>query len=223
MGSEGTFQLQPGGLYVIVSLSKSKSNDEQAAGPTKSMCNSDDGFEWGLYWSKSVGIGRSCRYKERNGTWQFEQRGFPSGSHLNQTPIEENDRIILALHIENMHENMANLLQERLGPDRFQYSQPSRVRSSSQGGGSSSGQDGEESAERSRRWLDHVLVVLNNTGFISLKEGTRSAGLIETEALRKAKRNVLSSPAKRTSERSENVIFDGKGLESSPNRQRHGW
>ena len=218
MGSEDTaLKLQPDGLYVVLSQAQTKLDDaQQADGSTSINTSHGDRFEWGLYWSKSHGVGQSYRYRERNGDWQFERRGFPSASP-NQIPIESNERVVLALHIENMHQRMASLLEDRLGSRCFQHSHPFRPRSRSECNEKPNTPDCEELDERGRKWLGHALVLLNDMGFISLKEGTRSAALIEGEAMAGATKNVASTPMERTVERSQNVIFDGKGLDGTPN------
>jgi hypothetical protein len=215
MASEGApLSLRQDGLYVVISLGKSKMKDRQAAGPPVSDHDAHDGFEWGIYWSKAPGTGHSFRYKETGGVWQFEHRSYPSESRAKNDPLEENERIIVALQIENMSENMANLLDDRLGPKEFQYSQPFRPRSASHGSSMTNGDDDQGREDRSRKWLGHALVMLNDMGFISLRDGTTSAALIENEALTRARQNIASSPIRRTVDTSENVIFDGKGPDS---------
>ena len=209
-------KLRPEGLYVVVSQAETKPNNDEAVTNSTSTNNGHNNLEWGLYWSKSDGIGQSYRYKERNGDWQFERTGVPSVDPTHVS-IESNQRVILALHIENMHQSMASLLEDRLGPERFEHSHPFRPRSKTQGQGDANGEGCEKPKERSRKWLGHALVTLNDMGFISLTEGTRSAALIEGEALERATRNMASSPPKRTVERSQNVIFDGKGLDGETN------
>jgi len=216
MASKDTpLRLRQDGLYVLISLGKSKMKDPQAADRSLSGHDLHDGFEWGLYWSKAPGAGHSFRYKATGGVWQFEHRSYPSESRTKKDPVEENQRIIVALQIENMSENMANLLDDRLGPKEFQYSQPFRPRSASHGSKMTNGDGDEGREDRSRKWLGHALVMLNDMGFISLPDGTTSAALIETEALTRARRNIASSPIGRTVDSSENVTFDGTGPDSA--------
>lgn len=201
--------LQPSGLYVILSVT----------------ADGDDEFEWGLYWSRSPRVGQSFRYRQRDGIWQYEQIRIPSAANPRRTPVEDNARVVLALHIENMDEDMENLLGETLSPRRFPHSLSTRARPQSNGGGGDShfghhaihgGHDEYHSARpwgskgRSRYWLGHALVVLNEAGFIGLKDGVTSAALIEREALARARENAASVPPRRTVGRTEHAIFDNE-------------
>lgn len=204
--------LQPNGLYVILSIPTSRASPHSPTTPQAHGDNNDDDeFEWGLYWSRSPRIGQSFRYKERNGIWQYEQIRIPSASNPPRTPVEDSSRIVLALHIENMAEDMENLLGETLSPRRFHHSLSARS-SSGKGERHRAGSDPLEGKGRSRHWLGHSLIVLNEAGFISLKEGITGVGYIEREALRKARANMASTPVNRTVERTEHAIFDSSGL-----------
>ncbi|KAF4121434.1 hypothetical protein GMORB2_1841 [Geosmithia morbida] len=163
--------------------------------------------------SSSPRVGQSFRYKERDGIWQYEQVRIPSADKPSRVPVEDSDRIVLALHIENMAEDMESMLGETLSPRRFHHSLSTRSVSSSNGRRHrSTSSDPLEGKGRSRHWLGHALVVLNEAGFIGLKEGTPGVGLVEREALHKARANISSTPIKRTVSKTNHAIFDSNGI-----------
>ncbi len=194
MGSKGpSIHLQPDALYLLITKARPPTTQGDAL-PTQQACHHE--FEWGLYWCKSTRVGQSSRYKKRDDTWQFEQRWFPSEDYPDQTPIEDNENIVCALQIENMHENMASLLGERLAADQFHHSQPFRASS--------------PSGDRSQKWVSHALDLLNETGFISVKSGAYGIEMIQTEALEISRKNITTKPLTRTVARSSCVLFDVK-------------
>ena len=240
--SPAPLRLQPNSLYLLLSTRRSSSTENSENGPTGAITGDngnvigssgggtggnggisgplpfrdqqDRPFKWGLYWSRSFGVGRSYRYRycPRDETWQFEQDWHPSSSKPGRAPIETYERIVAALHIENMDEQMATRLGERLDAKHFLHSHSERrsVRSLSETDLDIVQDLDFDRLDRSRTWVGHALVLLNNEGFISLKDSSRGALWVEREALALAKENVSTSPPRRTVARSDNVIYDAR-------------
>jgi hypothetical protein len=136
---------------------------------------------------------------------------FPGVGKDNRVSIESNPRVVLALHIENMYWSMASLLEESLGPRNFFHSQPSRAVSCGRRETLSGiGYLDEEVLARDRVWLGHALKLLNDRGFISLREDS-SVPMVKREALSRAKANLSPWGPGRSVETSEHVHYDTHG------------
>lgn len=202
MGSTTTIELQPNGLYILISRARP---DYPAPITNETIDQSlarGDQFEWGLYWCKSNGIGESRRYRERQGIWRIQTTLYPDSNRRSLPTIEEDVRIIHAVHIANMDKPMNDRLNEDLKPRPFPHSQCSRAqaaRSPSQHDRTKlTGAVVEPDDGRSRKWLGQALFMMNRRGYISLKEDATSISAIEREAIGQALRNLAMTPAERT-------------------------
>jgi len=210
--------LRPNALYIILFLKQEQlTRARSVTRSTQSSAIDDDRFEWGLYWCKSPespaspGVGFSTRYREKDDLWTFEHTLFPSVGKENRISIESDPRVVLALHIENMYWSMASLLEESLSPKNFFHSQPSRDISCGRTEAISGiGYLDEVMPARDRVWLGHALLLLNDRGFISLREES-SVTLVKREALSKAKANLAPWGPRRSVETSEHVLYDIHG------------
>lgn len=209
MGSTTTLQLQPNGLYILVSIARPDYPAPITEDTIEESFAKGDQFEWGLYWCKCPGYGESRRYRERQGIWQLQTTWYPDNDRKSLVPIETDVRIILAIHIANMDKPMVDRLNEDLKPRHFSHSQraiaqaarsPSSQRRTRLTGATVEPDDG-----RSRKWLGQALFMMGKQGYISLKEDATSISLIEKEATKQARRNLAAKPTIRTVEPCEHV------------------
>ncbi|KAI6782677.1 uncharacterized protein J7T54_000820 [Emericellopsis cladophorae] len=211
-------ELRPNALYIILFLKQEQlTRPRSFTGSTQFSTNDDDRFEWGLYWCKSPesaaspGVGFSTRYREKDGLWTFEHTLFPSLGKESRISIESDPRVVLALHIENMYWSMASLLEESLCPKNFFHSQPSRDISCGRTEAIAGiGYLDVVMPSRDRVWLGHALLLLNDRGFISLREES-SVIMVKREALSRAKANMAPWGPRKSVETSEHVHYDTHG------------
>lgn len=211
MGSNATLHLQPSGLYILVSAAHSDYPAPITEEPIEESFARGDQFEWGLYWCKSHGYGESRRYRERQGIWRLQTTWYPDNDRKGLIAIEDDSRIVLAVHIANMDKAMVDRLNEDLKPKLFAHSQralaqaarsPSQQRRTKLTGAVVEPDDG-----RSRKWLGQALFMMNKQGYISLEKDAASISLIEREATKAARRNLAAKPAERTVESCGHIVI----------------
>jgi len=198
MGSSraNTLELKPNGLYIVLSTARSDYPAPITEDTIEESFAKGDQFEWGLYWCVSAGVGESRRYRERRGIWRLQTTCYPDVHRADLPSVEDDERIIVAVHIADMDKAMIDRLNEDLTPKLFHHSLRARAQAARppphQRQSSLTGVDIEPDDGRSRKWLGQALNMMNQQGYISLREDAHSIASIEREAVETARRNLAS-------------------------------
>lgn len=191
-----TLELKPNGLYIVLSTARSDYPAPITEDTIEDSLARGDQFEWGVYWCVSAGVGESHRYRERQGIWRLQTTCYPAIHRSGLPSVEEDERILVAIHIADMDKAMIDRLNEDLKPKLFHHSQCARAQAARplphQRQSILTGVNIESDDGRSRKWLGQALNMMNQQGYISLREAAHSIGLIEREAVETARRNLAS-------------------------------